>query len=137
MDSRIRSLVVSHGGYTYEIAGCVVAFFSDPRQSRAFGALLAHLTQVAVDCCGSQLTFPVSARLGNNPAPKATAKALPEPYRRAADFGPRPLAVRTPAPLRSTAPESAADLPERGTWNRMTAPGVAGMRPLRLPTHHP
>jgi hypothetical protein len=63
MDSQIRRLIAAHGGYAYEIAGCIVAFFEDSQVSRAFSALLAHRAEVTVECCGTQLSFPASARL--------------------------------------------------------------------------
>ena len=63
MDSQIRRLIAAHGGYAHEIAGCVVAFFNDPRQSSALGERLVALARVTVMRCGTQLTFPASARL--------------------------------------------------------------------------
>lgn len=63
MDPKIRTLIVSGGGYAYEIAGYVLAFFVDAAQSKAFGATLANLAHISVQRCGSQLTFPISARL--------------------------------------------------------------------------
>jgi len=61
MDSRIRYLILSFNGYCYEVAGNVVAFFSDPAHCRECARLLFELTRTPVEIFGSQLSFPSSA----------------------------------------------------------------------------
>ena len=88
MDSQIRRLIASHGGYAYEIAGRVVAFFDDSRGSSAFCALLAHRSNITVERCGCQLSFPLSARLAGNSGqileypPASPVEPDPSPRRR-------------------------------------------------------
>ncbi|MBM4201191.1 MAG: hypothetical protein FJ189_07880 [Gammaproteobacteria bacterium] len=130
MDPRIRSLIVSHGGYTHEIAGCVVAFFSDPRQSRMLGGFLTHIAQVAVERCGSQLSFPASARL-TGPVPAAIILDANEAQGARRESEQWPLFRRPPTPRPPTT-EAALPPPQHGPRNWMRTPAASTPRNLGL-----
>lgn len=125
MDSQIRRLIASHGGYAYEIAGRVVAFFDDSRETMAFSAVLAHRAHVAVERCGTQLSFPLSARfacvVSQTPDHLPTSPPEPDPIpRRRAVWS---LFRRGPA-RRPASQELPAGAIEHGPLNELQSIGT-------------
>ena len=116
MDSTIRSLIKSRGGYAYEIAGRVVAFFSDVNESREFGNLLTTRAEVAVERCGTQLAFPVTARLNPFTADAALPVAAEGTELRRVFQQPKQTPGRRPEIPASGIPETRRRLPPPAAW---------------------
>jgi hypothetical protein len=137
MDPRIQSLIASCGGYAYEIAGQVAVFFSDLEQTREFGKLLGQLAGIEVNQCGSQLTFPASARVGAENIARLACAAPSEqraPERFAA--GPSRTTRRRiwPHPgLRRPEPETITGPPGQLPWKQLLSGRLGNLRHFRFP----